>query len=121
MNRKKRIVSIVLLTAGLFCIPLIVEDYFILGVLITCCLNIILALSMGLQYYAGMFGLAHMAFVGIGAYTSAVLSIYLNFPVWLCLLLGAVSATMFGMLFGFLVLRLRGMYFFLSSFCEVIR
>jgi len=119
MNNKKRLYKIIglfALVAFLFSIPSYVDNYFWLGLLILCCVNITLALSMGLQYYAGMFGLAHLAFMGIGAYTSALLVTRLGMSVWLCLLAGGVSALLWGVAFGYLVLRLRRMYFFMVSF-----
>jgi branched-chain amino acid transport system permease protein len=63
-----------------------------------------------------MFGLAHMAFMAIGSYTSALLATRLGLSFWLCLIAAGASALFWGVAFGYLVLRLRRMYFFLCSF-----
>lgn len=119
MNKKAglyKTIGILVFIAFLFSIPSYIHSNFIMGLLILCCLNITLALSMGLQYYTGMFGLAHMAFMGIGAYTSALMATRLGLSFWLCLIGAGASALFWGVAFGYLVLRLRRMYFFLVSF-----
>ena len=51
------------------------------GVLILCGINIILAVSLNLAAgYLGQLTLGHAGFMSVGAYTSALISIYLNLP-----------------------------------------
>ena len=53
------------------------------GVLILCGINIILAVSLNLAAgYLGQLTLGHAGFMSVGAYTSALISIYLNLPYW---------------------------------------
>lgn len=61
----------------------------------------------------GMVSFGHAAFFGVGAYTSAVLSMQYQVPVFIAMLLGGVGAIVaaFAML---PVLRLRGPYFALA-------
>ena len=58
------------------------------GVLILCGINIILAVSLNLAAgYLGQLTLGHAGFMSVGAYTSALLSIYLNLPFIVSLLI----------------------------------
>ena len=65
--------------------------------------------------YTGQVNLGHTVFIGIGAYTTALLNtsrlgIELSAPVWLTILAGGVNALIFGLVVGIICLRLRGYY-----------
>ena len=60
--------------------------------------------------YVGEVNLGHVVFVGLGAYTSALLVLNQNVPVPLSILIGAVVATLFGLGVGAVCLRLKGYY-----------
>lgn len=67
-----------------------------------------------LMGYAGQVSLGHGAFFGIGAYTSALLCLKLNFPPWL----GIPAAALMASLIGFVVapvLRLKGHYLAMAT------
>lgn len=72
---------------------------------------------------AGQFSFAHVAFVGIGAYTSGLLGKYFGIPPLLGILIGTLTAGLIGVLIGFLCLRLRGAYLalFTIAFSEILR
>jgi branched-chain amino acid transport system permease protein len=61
----------------------------------------------------GMVSFGHAAFFGVGAYTSAVLTMQYNVPVFIGLVLGGVGAVLSAVLM-LPVLRLRGPYFALA-------
>ncbi|MDO8654698.1 MAG: branched-chain amino acid ABC transporter permease [Undibacterium sp.] len=61
----------------------------------------------------GMISFGHAAFFGVGAYTSAILSMKLGVPVFVAILLGGVGAIV-AALAMLPVLRLRGPYFALA-------
>jgi branched-chain amino acid transport system permease protein len=65
--------------------------------------------------YAGQVSLGHAAFFGLGAYSAALLGTKWGLSPWIGLLVGAVLATGFGILLGFLSNRLRGPYFALAT------
>jgi branched-chain amino acid transport system permease protein len=75
--------------------------------------------------YAGQLSAGHAAFVGVGAYTSALLSVKLGLTPWLGMLAGGAVAAVLGAAVGFLGFRfgLRGFYFVLLTvaFAEVCR
>ena len=72
------------------------------------CINILLSLSIGLLAgYAGQVSLGHAAFMAIGAYASAMLTVQAHLSFWLALpLAGFVSAAV-GLLLGVIALRLK--------------
>jgi branched-chain amino acid transport system permease protein len=83
----------------------------------------ILALSLNLLLgYTGQLSLGHAAFFGIGAYTSSLLALKLDWSFWLGLPAAAALAGLAGWAIGRLALKLRGAYFVLVtiSFAGVI-
>ncbi|MDD5169072.1 MAG: high-affinity branched-chain amino acid ABC transporter permease LivM [Syntrophales bacterium] len=70
-------------------------------------------LGLGLNIVVGLAGLLHLgyvAFYAVGAYSFALLHYHFGIGFWLALPIGALFATIFGVLLGFPVLRLRGDY-----------
>ena len=61
--------------------------------------------------YGGYLNLGMAAFFGVGAYTSALLSLSLGFAPWISLPAGALIAALIGAVIGLPTLRLRGPYF----------
>ena len=53
--------------------------------------------------------------MGIGAYTSALLTINFDLPIFLGIILGAVVAGVFGILIGIPALRLTGVYLAIAT------
>jgi branched-chain amino acid transport system permease protein len=94
-----------------------------LHVLIMAGIFAILALSLNLLLgYTGQLSLGHAAFFGIGAYTSALLALKLDWSFWLALPCAALASGIAGWAIGRLALKLRGAYFVLVtiSFAGVI-
>lgn len=105
-------------------LPLVIPNEFFLHVMIMVFFYGILASSLNLTVgYVGELPLGHAAFLGIGAYTSAILSTTFHVPFWICLPLAGVIAAIFGLAIGAITLRLEGHYFVLItlSFTEVMR
>jgi branched-chain amino acid transport system permease protein len=75
--------------------------------------------------YAGQLSAGHAAYVGIGGYTAAVLSLTWGVTPWLGMLAGGALAALLGALIGILGFRfgLRGFYFVLLTvaFAEICR
>ncbi|ALJ38946.1 branched-chain amino acid ABC transporter permease [Azospirillum brasilense] len=117
--------------------PLWLGDQYILYVLTSTGIFIIGAMSLNLLLgYTGQLSLGHIAFFGIGAYTSALLSLGFDLdlggaepfvlgpqPVWVAFLGGILVAALFGFLIGKLAFRVRGAYFVIVtiSFAQVMR
>ena len=72
--------------------------------------NVLLTLSMYIGLSCGVLSLANAAFMGIGAYTVALLTPDANWPLWAALPAGALAATIVAVPLGLPVLRLRGVF-----------
>jgi len=123
--------------AALASVPLWLRDPYLMNALITTGIFIIGAMSLNLLLgFTGQLSLGHVAFFGIGAYTSALTS--LGFDVGLFgdfhivhepwppiagFFLAIVVAGLCGYLVGRLSFRVRGAYFVIVtiSFAEVVR
>jgi len=83
----------------------------------------VLALSWDLLARTGQLSLAHAAFFGLGAYTSALLTTRAGVPVVAGIVLGGLMATAVAAALGVLTLRLRGIYFAIATlaFSETLR
>ncbi len=75
--------------------------------------------------YAGQLSVGHAAFVGIGGYTAALLSIEKGLTPWIGMFVGGALAAVLGVVIGYLGFRfgLRGFYFVLLTvaFAEICR
>lgn len=82
----------------------------------------VLALSWDILARTGQLSLAHAAFFGAGAYTTAILA-KLGGPLWLGIPLGGAVAVLLALLLGSVTLRLRGIYFAIATlaFAEVLK
>ncbi len=92
-----------------------------IGILI--CIYVVLTTSLNLIVgYTGLLNLGHAAFFGIGAYTSALLTL-LGVPWFFALIAGFGMAGIFGLLIAIPCLRLRGDYLAIATlgFGEIIR
>lgn len=65
--------------------------------------------------YAGLISLGHAAFVGLGAYVSALLTTRLGLSPWLALVAAVAATTAFAAAIGTPLLRLKGHYLALAT------
>jgi branched-chain amino acid transport system permease protein len=109
--------TLVLLWAvALLALPAIYDDPYALRILTMTCLFAIFAASWDLLAgYTGQVNFGHALFFGAGAYTSGLISLKLGVPPWLTVWAGAAVAMFFGVLVGYLCLRLRGSYLSLAT------
>jgi branched-chain amino acid transport system permease protein len=75
--------------------------------------------------YAGQLSAGHAAFVGVGAYAAALLSVEAGLTPWIGMFVGGALAALLGAVIGYLGFRfgLRGFYFVLLTvaFAEICR
>jgi branched-chain amino acid transport system permease protein len=119
----RRIAWALLAFAALSWLPLAVTEYHT-HVFIISLYYVILAASWNLLAgYAGQFSLAHHTFAGIGAYTSALLSLYFGVPILAGIGAGVAAAAIVGYGLGTLCLRMRAIYLALATwaFAESVR
>jgi branched-chain amino acid transport system permease protein len=104
-------VGLVLLIATYLVLPTVLQDDFWLSVLIYSGITAIGAIGLNiLTGYCGQVSLGHAFFVGLGAYTTAVLGGDLDLPLPVWLLGSAIVGALVGALVGPFALRLRGLY-----------
>ncbi len=86
-------------------------------------INILLALSVYIPLSSGQLSLGSAGFMGIGAYTSALLTIQFDLPIFLGVLAGAAVAGLAGIIIGIPSLRLSGVFLAIATlgFGEVMR
>ncbi|WP_431028477.1 branched-chain amino acid ABC transporter permease [Lysinibacillus sp. LZ02] len=94
------------------------------NMLITMCINIMLAVSLHIIIgITGQFSIGHAGFMAVGAYVSAICTMKLGMPFVTGILLGALVAAIAGLLVGVPTLRLKGDYLAIATlgFAEIIR
>lgn len=94
------------------------------NMLITMCINIMLAVSLHIILgITGQFSIGHAGFMAVGAYVSAICTMQLEMPFITGILLGAIVAALAGLLVGIPTLRLKGDYLAIATlgFAEIIR
>ncbi|MFH0727748.1 MAG: branched-chain amino acid ABC transporter permease [Pseudomonadota bacterium] len=104
-----------LLMAGLLLFPFCAGEYLLymanlvgVGIIGAVGLNI-------LTGFTGQISLGHAAFVGIGAYTAAILSTRWGAPFIVCLPLAGLSAAFFGLIVGGPSMRMKGLYLCIAT------
>lgn len=115
-----------LILAGVLAVglPLVVRSPTYLHIVILLFLYAYLTTSWNLVGgFAGVLPLGHATFVGIGAYTSTILSLQYGVSPWIGMLVGAVIACIVGVIIGLPTFKMRGAYFALATiaFAEGIR
>ena len=135
-SRAQQVLLAVLAVIGV--VAFFADSYnpYFLDIAVGCGINITLAVSLNLiNGYTGQFSLGHAGFMGIGAYTAALLTTSLGVTLlplfgdqaWLlfavALLAGGLAAALAGLLVGVPSLRLRGDYLAIVTlgFGEIIR
>jgi branched-chain amino acid transport system permease protein len=119
-----RIAPLVLAGVIALGLPLAVRSATYLHILVLLYLYAYLTTSWNLVGgFAGVLPLGHAAFVGIGAYTSTVLSLQYGISPWIGMMIGGILATIVGVIIGLPTFKMRGAYFALATiaFAEGIR
>jgi len=127
MKDKKFIISIIISLGTLIVIiPIVLlltqrNDY-LYGITSVAILSMISA-GVWLTFFIGRINIGQGAYALIGAYTVAVLITQLNMSFWIALLLAGIVASLFSVVIGLPILRLKGVYFSMITLTltEVIR
>lgn len=112
----RSIKGISLLTLLLLLLPLVISSAYVISTLIMIGLFTIICTGMNmLMGYAGQISIGHAAFYGIGAYSSAYMTVTLGMPSVVGILVGALVAAVIAYLMGKPTLRLTGHYLALAT------
>lgn len=108
--------------AGLVALPEFLS-YSQQEILVFLAINILLVSSYRLLTLTGEWSLAHVAIMGVGAYTSALLTKAVGLYVPLGIIVGGVAAGLIAFALSYLLFRMKGFYFLIGSFAsgEIIR
>lgn len=122
-RRRAPVVSLVALAVLGVGLALLTDDSYYLDVAATVVMNLLLTMALRLQLNMGQVNMAHISFMGIGAYASALLVMRAGLSFWLALPVAAGVAAAFALPIGTIALRLSGPYYFLVTFAfsEVAR
>jgi branched-chain amino acid transport system permease protein len=109
-------VGLVLLCAGLFLVPRVVESTYALHMMILIFINVIVGSSWNiLGGYTGQYSVGHSAYFGVGAYTVMMLLQFRQVAPWWGIWAGSLAALLVAIVIGSICFRLRGPYFVLAS------
>lgn len=135
MNKKidkKMIINVVAAVAAYIVVMILINGGILgrqaMSIIIPCCINVILAVSLCLLVgFLGELTLGHAGFMSIGAYAGALMTNALNLPpmieLIIGLLVGGIFAAIFSLIIGLPVLRLKGDYLAIVTlgFGEIIK
>jgi branched-chain amino acid transport system permease protein len=99
----------------LFLLPLFIGSVYYLHTFIITLIYTIAACSLRTILMSGQISIAHAAFMGLGAYVSAIFAKELAWTPWLTIPLGGLSALVVGVLAGYPLTRVRAIYFSMVS------
>jgi branched-chain amino acid transport system permease protein len=100
----------------LILIPLFASNYVIYVVILAMLFAILTASYDLLTGYTGPLSFCHAAFYGLGAYTSALLTLRTGMSFWLAFPITGVWVFLFAAAVGYPALKIRGHYFAVTSF-----
>ncbi len=96
-------------------LPLGISGSYYMHVLILTFVYVTISSSWRVVSISGQFNIAIGAFMGIGAYTAAIPSVWLHWSPWVTIPLGAVAATVLGAALAFPFARLRTIYYAMGT------
>jgi ABC-type branched-subunit amino acid transport system ATPase component/ABC-type branched-subunit amino acid transport system permease subunit len=108
-GRRVYAAALLLGVAWLLAFPLYTHSLYWQGVLFLCFLFAIMASGWNIiAGFAGYVSLGQSAFMGLGAYTTALLALHLHVTPWLVIPLGGVLAAVVAGVLGGVIMRTRG-------------
>lgn len=118
----KVVFGLILLYAALILLPHLLS-YSQREIAVFLVINVLLVVSYRLLTLTGEWSLGHVVIMGVGAYTSALMTKRLGVPVPISMLVGAGMAALIAYILSFPLFRMKGFYFLIGSFAagEIIR
>lgn len=120
---KGNLIALLILALIVFLSPQFTDDNYLLTIGIFTGINALVAVGLTvLMGYAGQISLGQAGFYGIGAYASAILSLYYGLPVSLSIIFAALIASILAVILAIPALRLKGHYLAVATlgFGEII-
>ena len=114
--------------AGLLVVPLVILPVFTtnvvtLSIFISSGIWAIAVMGFALILRTGQFSMGQAAFMALGGYASAILTVKLAMPFWPSFLLAGIVSGIIALLIGMVVLRVGGIYFSIITLAlgEIVR
>ena len=120
--KRRILITAVLLIALL--LPMAVKSAYYIHILILAMMYIMMTEGLNLLTgYVGLLSVGHIAFLGIGAYASALISLNFGVTPLLCMLIAGIVSALFSFFVGTITLRVRGSYFVIltSALSEITK
>lgn len=120
---RRALIGYGLLAAASLGLPGVTRDSYYVDVATTILMNLVLTMSLRLEMSTGQLNMAHISFMGIGAYASTLLVMRGGYSFWVTIWVAGLVAALFAVAIGSLALRVTGPYYFLITFAfsEVVR
>jgi branched-chain amino acid transport system permease protein len=113
---RRRLATFAAMAVVVAVVPVFVRNDYYRGELIRVGINAIVVVGLNLLMgYAGQISLGHAAFVGIGAYSSAILTVRAGLSPWLALIAAVLITAAVAAAVGGRILRLRGHYLAMAT------
>jgi branched-chain amino acid transport system permease protein len=96
-------------------LPLAISGSYYMHVLILAFIYVVVSSSWRSISISGQFNIAIGAFMGIGAYAAAIPSVWLHWPPWVTIPLGAIASTVLGAALAYPFARLRTIYYAMGT------
>ena len=117
LEKVKRNFSTLSATLVLLSIPLFISQQYFLHLLVISMIYGVLAASWDLTMgYSGIFNFSHVAFLGVGAYTTGILTKNFGVNPWVSMLISAIITVLISLICALPTLRLKGIYVCLFTF-----
>jgi branched-chain amino acid transport system permease protein len=104
--------------------PIVFSSQYLINIAINCLMYSVLAISLNLiTGFMGITSLGHAGFMGVGAYTAAILSTRYGVNFIFTSIAATIVASLFGILLGLPTLRIKGRYLAIVTlgFGEIMR
>lgn len=96
--------------------PLYIGNPYILHIIITAGVWVILTTSLHLLLATGLFTLGHAAFMGVGAYASALLTMKAGWSFWVALPMAGIISALLAATVGSIFLKVKGLLLAVITF-----
>jgi branched-chain amino acid transport system permease protein len=106
-----KVLSIFISTIVLLLVPVMIHDAYALHILIVMGISILLSTALRLTLLVGIMNLGQIAFYAIGAYALELLYVKIGVSFWICLPLAGIAAGIIALGFGYVTVRVKGLYF----------
>jgi len=111
MMKLKSSIPLLIAIAGLFCLPLVLQNPYYIHLAETILIYTILLFGLDIVVgYVGQVSLGHAALFGIGSYTAGILFFQLGWPIWITIPASIVVTAFFGGILALPALKVVGPY-----------